>query len=417
MGTGKDELIDNSRVKGKFLIITPFNKTKKKTFFYDSGKKTIIVKNSGTSIDFKKIQKPKDMIEKYESLQKNRGSEIYAFPLIGFNPDDGLKFGFGTFFNKYDFRFIPYKYKLTLSASYTTKSQHSAFNLNGIFVNFLNDIDLHINIRKSNILYNNYFGFGNNSKYNKDLEKEDYYRNIQDFFVINPFLQFKLCKSTKGEIGIIYRMFENDLINDSILKYFPLGKYGMGDYNTFEIFSSFEFDTRDNAANPFKGFYFRFNALYSPDILDNNYKYFKSELDIRLFFNLKIIKRTVFALRIGGAKILGDYPFFNAAFLGGSDNLRGFSRYRFSGDASVFGQFEVRTDLGSANIIIPGRFGFHIFGDTGRVFLNNEKSDKWHYDYGGGLWLSFANRMMTTAISFAKSEEKFGFYFSLKFMY
>ena len=110
-------------------------------------------------------------------------------------------------------------------------------------------------------------------------------------------------------------------------------------------------------------------------------------------------------------------PFFNSVCLGGSKNLRGYNRYRFSGDASLFGQFEIRTDLGPILLIFPGRFGFHIFSDTGRVFLKNEESNKWHSDYGGGLWISFANRMMTTTLTFAKSEEKLAIYFGLKFMY
>ncbi len=416
-GNGKDEMIDLSKVKGKFLLISPINKIKKKTFLYDSGKKTILVKNSGTSMDYKKTPKPKNKSEKYEPLQKNRGNEIYVYPLISFNSDDGIIFGFGSFINKYGFRYIPYKYKLSLSGSYTSKTQHSAINFKGVFIDFLDGIDLHINIEKSRLLYSNYFGFGNNTKYDKDLEKEDYYKNIKDFFVINPSLHFKLFEKTAGEVGILYRKSQNDLNNNSILDDFPLGTYGIGDYNSFELNSSFKFDNRDNISNPYKGFYFKLSLAYSPDFLDNSYNYLRSDIDTRLFFTLKTISRTTFALRLGGTKIFGKYSFFNAAFLGGSKNLRGFNRYRFSGDASVFGQFELRTYLGPVFLIFPGKFGIHFFSDTGRVFLKDETSKKWHYDYGGGIWISFANRMMTTVLTFAKSDEKLAFYFSLKFMY
>ncbi len=136
-GKGKDEMIDLSSVKGNFLPLLPFNKVKNKTFFYDAGKKTVVVKSSGTSINKQKIPKPRNISEKYEPLQQNRGSEMSVYPLIGYNSDDGLIFGFGSFLNKYAFRQVPFKYKLSLSGSYTTKSQHADFQLSGIFNAFI----------------------------------------------------------------------------------------------------------------------------------------------------------------------------------------------------------------------------------------------------------------------------------------
>ena len=34
--------------------------------------------------------------------------------------------------------------------------------------------------------------------------------------------------------------------------------------------------------------------------------------------------------------------------------------------------------------------------DIGRVWLKGEKSNKWHNGYGGGLWISPANRIVFT---------------------
>ncbi len=191
----------------------------------------------------------------------------------------------------------------------------------------------------------------------------------------------------------------------------------MNNFNSLEISSSFKFDSRDNTGNPRHGFFLKLDCLYAPEFLDNRYNFFKAAIDTRLFFTLKTFINTTFALRVGGTKIWGKYPFFRAAFLGGSENLRGYSRYRFAGDASIFGQFEMRTNLGKIYLIFPSEFGFHIFGDTGRVFWEEENSNNWHYDYGGGLWISFAQRRLTTSFTLAKSPEKLALYFSLKLMY
>jgi hypothetical protein len=44
-------------------------------------------------------------------------------------------------------------------------------------------------------------------------------------------------------------------------------------------------------------------------------------------------------------------------------------------------------------------------GDAGRVYLNGEDSTKWHYGYGGGIWLAWLDRANTITFSYARSEQ------------
>ena len=97
--------------------------------------------------------------------------------------------------------------------------------------------------------------------------------------------------------------------------------------------------------------------------------------------------------------------------------MRGFNKKRFSGDASLFGQAELRAYVMPITIFFPGRLGIHAFYDTGRVFVEGGDSDKWHNSYGAGIWISFVKRMFTTSFTLAKSDEKTAFYFGLKMMY
>lgn len=61
---------------------------------------------------------------------------------------------------------------------------------------------------------------------------------------------------------------------------------------------------------------------------------------------MDLLSKTTFAFRSGFGKLCGMYPFFKAEFLGGTNNLRGFRRERFSGDASIWGQTEIRAHIG-----------------------------------------------------------------------
>ena len=55
----------------------------------------------------------------------------------------------------------------------------------------------------------------------------------------------------------------------------------------------------------------------------------KIKSSISAYYSLNKYPRTVFAFRVGGEKNFGDYPFYEAAKLGGNSNLRGFRKTRF----------------------------------------------------------------------------------------
>ncbi|MFC2146400.1 BamA/TamA family outer membrane protein, partial [Acidobacteriota bacterium] len=398
-GEGKDQLIDRSKVKGFFLKITPFRKAETRTIFYDSGKKTLFKPGPGTKIVRDKVPKPADDKEKYEPLQRNRYNQWLVIPIISFNSDDGMVMGASTMVNKFNFRVKPYDYSLSLSARYATKTKSYDAHFRGIFYSIIKGAGIHLEIIKTKLLFNDYFGFGNDTGFDSKLEKEKYYETEEEFLFLHPSVHFNLFKNTKAAVGLVYTAAEIALANDSLLEGFPRSNYGLGKFQLFELESALQFDTRDKQANPHKGFFLRLAYSYAPKLFDNRFNFTKAQIDTRFFFRVKIITPMTAALRLGGSKTWGDYPFFKAAFLGGGDNLRGYSKKRFSGDAALFGQLEVRAYLGPLKLILPGRIGFHLFSEAGRVFIEGENSEKWHPAYGGGLWMSFANRLLNTSLT------------------
>jgi hemolysin activation/secretion protein len=116
------------------------------------------------------------------------------------------------------------------------------------------------------------------------------------------------------------------------------------------------------------------------------------------------------ALRAGGKRVFGTYPFHEAAFIGGGANVRGFHPQRFAGDASLYGNAELRLELGHFFLVLPGDFGVFALADAGRVFLEGETSDRWHTAVGGGVWFAYLGRSRTVSIAVARSEERTGLY-------
>jgi hemolysin activation/secretion protein len=116
------------------------------------------------------------------------------------------------------------------------------------------------------------------------------------------------------------------------------------------------------------------------------------------------------ALRAGGVRLFGRYPFHEAASLGGSESLRGLLRQRYVGDASAYGNAELRLVLWRRDLSLIPRLGIFGLGDVGRVFLKGESSDQWHTAVGGGVFLSVAEPKNVVSLALAKSEGRVRLY-------
>jgi len=87
-----------------------------------------------------------------------------------------------------------------------------------------------------------------------------------------------------------------------------------------------------------------------------------------------------------------DFEFYQAASIGGPGpdaNFRGFRRARFIGHTAFYQNTDLRLKLlTSSNPTLPFSLGLTAGFDHGRVWLEGEDSDQWHYSYGGSLWFS-----------------------------
>ena len=63
----------------------------------------------------------------------------------------------------------------------------------------------------------------------------------------------------------------------------------------------------------------------------------------------------------------------------------------------AYNNIDVRVRLKNyQGYLFTGSYGFLLFHDIGRVWLKGENSKRWHNGYGGGLWISPANRIVFT---------------------
>lgn len=406
-GDGEDELIDSSVVSGYLLSILPIYDGDIQTKFYDSGKKTKFISGSSTSIDREKYLEPRTDSEKYELQQRDRGHDWVVTPVGNYNLDDGLIIGAGLSLYSYNFRFSPFEYKQTITASYATTPKSYQINYYGLFNSFLPGADFELDILKSELNFTKYFGYGNETSFDKNLNSENYYRLGQELFQISPGLSFYLVDPLRMKVGLSYSYSNTSLANLESMINFRYQKYGLGSLRQFGITATLSIDTRDNPLHTKEGFYFDIGGSHYPAIFDITENFAQLNFDVRAYLHAPITSDVTLALKCGGGKNWGKYPFHKAIFLGGENDLRGYRRERFSGDAALFGQSELRAYVTTLKLIVKGRLGFHLFTEAGRVFTANEKSKKWHPSYGGGLWISYLQDTMNFSFTYAASPEDY----------
>jgi Omp85 superfamily domain len=412
-GEGKDELVDSSKVNGYLFGLLPIPHAERNTEFYDSGKKTKIVESAGTYYNNDKMPVPKDFFEKYEPALRNRSVDWLVSPVLGYNSFDGLRIGGGAQIFGYNFRMDPYEYWMNATVDYATNPQSFTFNFNGIYNSLIRGTTVTLDISRSELLFTNYYGFGNETTFDQDLEDVEFYRIDEDLFSVKSAIYLNYFGNLYGSLGLEFKTSKIEVNNKLLLSGFN-STYGLNGFNQLKLFLDFNIDTRDNSFYPESGFYANLRSSVYPQMLDNNDTFFKTEAVAAYFATLRTFTDLTLAFKVGGGTVFGgDYPFFESIFIGGANDLRGFSRRRFAGDHGAYGQFELRSYLFPIKIIFPGRFGVHGFIESGRVYDDiYENSKKWHPSYGGGIWMTFIEKSISLSLSLAESSELDVFYFT-----
>ena len=174
-------------------------------------------------------------------------------------------------------------------------------------------------------------------------------------------------------------------------------------------------DTSDPTFTKSPSFYIHAGGFFYPKLWSVDHAF--GGLEGIVAAHLSFSDSLTLAMRIGGKKVFGTYPFHEAAFIGGQTTVKGFPKNRFAGDASLFGNAELRLTLGKAILFVPGEYGILGLADVGRVFLKGETSKKWHPSYGGGFFFTIVD--LSTAFSFVvvTSDEWTSVYFSAGFSF
>jgi hypothetical protein len=365
------------------------------TRLYDS-EGSRVVKGPGTRVDRAAWQRRPAKPKETPWLEwRDWGSRTLPQYKAWWEPDPGVMLAAGFAHQTWGFRKFPYATLQTVQLQYSVGRSAFKFNYDGEFRRENSKQYFVLDVQASQLENLNYFGLGNElSNTPPEGQGEDYFDVESDVYRFTPWSRWALSRTFEVYVGPEVKWTRTPA-EQSV--YFGVEQpYGTGDFGQVGVRGGFDLDTRGHRMAGTVGDQFRSDGkparsgvrlkaegFYYAEAWDAADDFFGVDGELRGYI---VGKRAMLAARVGGRHVSGEYPWFEAAFIGGSRNLRGYRKSRFGGDSSLYGSLEARLWLLKGRLIAPGRWGLFGLTDAGRVYLEGESSDKWHASYGGGIF-------------------------------
>jgi len=328
---------------------------------------------------------------------------------LGGSSDLGLLLNVGLTTTGYGFRKLPWADQQTARVSYSTKLQRFRADYVGRYRLESSRLVTGLDARASGIEVSRFYGFGNDTP---DLEDEARAELKQREVVVAPSLRRSLGSSAEVAVGLLGKFYRTTRVSGSILD--EVAPYGVEDTGQLGVHGTFSLDTTDRPGLPSRGVRATVTGVAYPALwgIESTFGEVHGEVAAWVSAADAPLAPTV-KVRAGGKQVFGTYPFYEAAFVGGPDTVRGLDRQRYAGDGAVWGGAELHVRLLRVSAFAPGQLGLIGLVDFGRVFVDGESSRTWHRGVGGGLFIASPKGNNAVGLILARAEGRTRFYLRL----
>lgn len=267
-----------------------------------------------------------------------------------------------------------------------------------------------------------FFGYGNNTVFNKEREA-DYYLVKYPLADASLMLRHSLASWMQLQFGPALQYFnvsksKNNFryLTDLPSHEIPTSAFGSKWFAGAE--ARMTINTTNNEIIPTRGLNVTAYTKPMMEIGGSEKKFNQSGGSFSFYTDFLFRDHIVIASSFGLNHNFGNFEIPQAQYLGVRQNLRGYRYQRFAGRTRAYNNSELRINFGDVNFyLFKGPLGVIGFHDIGRVWADGETSDTWHRGYGGGIWLAPLNKVVVSGLLTYSDEEKalpfvtFGFYF------
>ena len=374
---------------------------------YDSVGENRVVPGPGTSFSDEAYVRP---VERNGDPARDWGHMNLRFPWLAAGADLGIFLGAEWQHTGYGFRKDPYENRQSLRAGYSTALRGARAEYEGEFIRTHSKERWLVLARYSDVDLVRFYGFGNTTV---DDGNDKFHQVQLRAYTLAP--AFRLGPDAVNlAVGPIARFTSTRDQPDRFINTAP--PYGVGDFGELGATARLVLDGRNRKLNPSRGGLLWVAGAYYPKVWSVAKGFGEVHGEASTYLSAPLVLDPVLALRVGGKRVWGTYPFQEAAYLGGN-TLRGLRPGRYAGDASGWTSAELRLALFRFRALVPSRFGVFGLADAGRVWLKGEDSDKIHTGFGGGIWVAFLKPENTVSLAAARSEGHLRVYFNAGFAF
>ncbi len=380
----------------------------RRVYFYDDRGTNEFVVGPRTVVDERPYEEPEDPgSATHQARPRDWGTRTVPLPYALYDADLGFVLGAGFIRWGYGFREFPHRTRLSASIGLSTGSGRPRGELSWTFPISSPDLRGRLSGHWTGAEVERFYGFGNGTSADS---ARSFYEAGQEEAQLDLRVEFQGSDELSVLIGPRFRFF--DPFGGAGRLVDGLDLYGRdgGRFAELGLTGAIAWDGRDRALNPSRGGHVEAEFRWFPALLDVRESFAGIRGSAALYRSADIAGDPVMAVRVGGERLFGEYPYQEAAYLGGGGDLRGFRNDRFAGDGAVFANVELRMVIGEFFFQVPADFGIFGLVDTGRVFHDLDSDGDLHTAVGGGVWFAFAGRANVLSIGFADSAEDRGFY-------
>ncbi len=372
-----------------------------------------VVPGPGTSLDARPYVPPVPDPERPWLPARDWGRQRTWIPWFAASPELGAFVGGGIRLERFAFRTHPVGRVQTLRAGFASGPRAFKVDYAGELRRENSGVFTTLAARASQLEILRFFGFGNETRSD---QPDRYYRVDQAQLAASALLNLTLAPKLILSIGPTLEHVSTERPGDRLIG--AVRPYGSGRFGEVGALAEVRLDTRDLPEAATRGVLLVAGGSFRPAVWDVRRPFGEVHAEAASYLTAGALPlKPTLALRAGFQQVFGTYPFHEAAFVGGPDTVRGFAAQRFAGDGGAYGNAELRLLLGKYFFVLPGEYGLFALADAGRVWLDGERSGRWHAGAGGGLWFAYVERANTVTVAVASSDEGPGLYVRAGFLF
>ncbi|WP_426059955.1 hypothetical protein [Hymenobacter sp. B1770] len=398
-GAGKDRIADDSRVSGLRTLTKVYDVP-------DTDLQLGPESDNRTSTRFGVNAYDREQFE-YDSYRPSIG--------LGYNRNDGFTASAGATFQTQGFRKPGFKNQYSVLGEVSTGGQRQ-LTLSTRHRYAIGRVDAGGAVSYGNFFpFYNFFGLGNNTELNQDQYDNNFYRARYRGVTLNGFLERVFLQRSVLRVGPTYEYYVTDFAPDSyigVLNQTPGTDQIRPNTSTQRLLglnAIFDLDLRDRQAFARRGVRLRAQHDTYRQLSGSESTFGLTQGFAEYYGTARLGIPITLVVKGGGAKNYGptsEIPFYKFTSLGLREGLRGYYRNRFSGDASLYYNTELRLALGQVrNGFLPFYYGLFGFYDQGRVYYQGSSPGGWNSGYGAGFYIAPVVETLALSLSYQKSAE------------